>query len=66
MRCSIWYHLYNLKNVKDIYGGVLSLVTKMNTPPWMFFTFLKLNKWYQIAQRTTYVELRIIVMSGNI
>ena len=22
----IWYHLYNLKNVKNIYGGVLLLV----------------------------------------
>ena len=24
--------------------------TKSNTPPWVFFTFLKLYKWYQIAQ----------------
>ena len=28
--------------------------TKSNTPPWMFFTFFKLYKWYQIAQRITY------------
>ena len=27
--------------------------TKINTPPWVFFTFFKLYKWYQIAQRTT-------------
>ena len=27
--------------------------TKINTPPWVFFTFLKLYKWYQIAQRIT-------------
>ena len=26
MRCTIWYHLYNLKNVKNIHGGVLPLV----------------------------------------
>ena len=26
--------------------------TKINTPPWVFFTFLKLYKCYQIAQRT--------------
>ena len=26
---------------------------KINTPPWVFFTFFKLYKWYQIAQRTT-------------
>ena len=40
MRCSIWYYLYNF--------------TKINTPPWVLFTFLKLYKWYQIAQRITY------------
>ena len=27
-----------------------------NTPPWVFFTFFKLYKWYQIAQRTTFVR----------
>ena len=57
MRCAIWYHLNNLKNVKNTYGGVLILVklqieasnfTKINTPPWVFFTFFKLYKWYQI------------------
>ena len=26
MRCAIWYHLYNLKNVKNNHGGVLILV----------------------------------------
>ena len=60
MRCAIWYHLYYLKNVKNTHGGVLlyyescrflaSNFTKNNTPPWVFFTFLKLYKWYQIAQ----------------
>ena len=28
---------------------------KINTPPWVFFTFFKSYKWYQIAQRTTFV-----------
>ena len=46
MFCAIWYHLYNLKDVKN---------AKINTPPWVFFTFLKLYKWYQIAQRITFV-----------
>ena len=47
--CAIWYHLYNLKNMRNIHGGVLLLViTKSSTPPWVFFTFLKLYKWYQI------------------
>ena len=45
MRCAIWYHLYNLKNMKNTHGGVLHLVklqasaTKSNTPPWVFFVF---------------------------
>ena len=30
--------------------------TKINTPPWVFFTFFKLYKCYQIAQRITYKE----------
>ena len=31
--------------------------TKINTPPWMFLTFFKLYKWYQVAQRTTYLKM---------
>ena len=66
MRCAIWYHLYNLKNVKNTREGVLVLVklqaeackfTKINTAPWMFSTFFKLYKWYQIAQHITYIQL---------
>ena len=26
MRCAMWYHLYNLKNVKNTHAGVLLLV----------------------------------------
>ena len=49
MRCAIWYHLYNLKHVKNTHGGVLLLVksqakacnfNKSNTPPWLFAHFL--------------------------
>ena len=29
---------------------------KSNTPSWMFFTFFKLYKWYQIAQNITYIS----------
>ena len=58
MLCTIWYHLHYLKNVKNTHGGVVLLVTlqtkacnfiKSNTPPWVFFTFIKLYKWYQMA-----------------
>ena len=52
---AIWYHLYNLQNVKKTYGGMLLLVklqdsvckfTKSKMTPWMFFSFFKLYKWY--------------------
>ena len=50
MFCAIYYHFYNLKNVENTQGGVLLLVAcnsaKSNTPPWVFFTFFKLYKWY--------------------
>ena len=64
VRCAIWYHLRNLKSVKNTHGGVLLYVklqaeacnfTKSNIPPWVFFTFFKLYEWYQIAQSTTNV-----------
>ena len=43
MRCTIWYHLYNFKKVKDTHGGVLLEAeacnfTKSNTPPLFFFS----------------------------
>ena len=52
---AIWYHPYNIKNVKNTDGGLLLLVklqasacsfTKSNTPPWVFLTFFKLCTWY--------------------
>ena len=54
IRYTIWYHLYNLKNVKNTHEGVLLLVklqakacnfSKINTRPWVFFMFFKLGKW---------------------
>ena len=67
MRCAIWYDLYNLKNVKNTTRGGVSLLvklqasacnfTKSNTRPRVFFTFLKLYKCYQTAQRITYENL---------
>ena len=58
MRCSIWYHLNHEENVKNTFGGVLLLAynfTKSNTPPWMFFTFFRKKKRYQIMQSISYV-----------
>ena len=45
----IWYNLYNLK-VADACN-----FTKSNTPLWVFLTFLKLCKWYQIVQSIIYL-----------
>ena len=62
VRCAIWYHLCNLKNLKNTHEGVLILVklqapacnfTKINTLSWVFFAFFKSYKWYQIVQRST-------------
>ena len=55
MLCAIWYHLYNLKNVKkhpwrSVAFSKVAVFTKSNIPPWVFFSFFKLYKWYQIAQ----------------
>ena len=44
-------------NFSKVAGWSLQLF-KINTPPWVFFTLLKLSKWYQIAQRTTNVILK--------
>ena len=44
--CAIWYHLYNLRNVKNTLEGVFFLVkkacnfTKSDIRPWVFSRFL--------------------------
>ena len=49
MRCMIWYHLHNLKIVKNTQGGMLLLV-KLQA------------KWYQIVQNITNI---IWIFAGN-
>ena len=39
--------------------------TKSNTPPWVFFTFFKLYKWYQIAQNITYIWCDTKIFTEN-
>ena len=69
---AIWYHLYDLKNVKNI-GGVLLLAkfqteacyfSKSNVPPWVFYTFLKLNKSSHIV--ATGSEIVVLNMCWNV
>ena len=38
MFCAIWYHLYNLKNVKNTDGGVLLLVKLQTFSLQIYFT----------------------------
>ena len=48
MRCAIWYHLYNLKNMKNTHGGVLILVLKLTHLHGCFSRFLNCangTKW---------------------
>ena len=40
MFCAIWYHLYNLKNVKNTHEGVLLLVLKVTLLHGCFSRFL--------------------------
>ena len=74
MRCAIWYHLYNSKSVKHTHGGMLLLVkmqastcnfTKSNSPLWVFLTFFKLHKRYQIAQRITCHNFQVTYQTEN-
>ena len=44
----------------QIFDVLRDLVSKIDTPPWVFFTFFKLHKCYQIAQRTTYFHQRCL------
>ena len=58
VRCAIWYHLYNLKNVKNA-DEKWSL--KNSFPTKMFFTFFTLYKWYQIVQNVSYFTINKIL-----
>ena len=42
------------------------LFTKINTPPWVFFTFFKSYKWYQIAKGITYIDEIEIIIPGEV
>ena len=44
--CAIWYHMYNLKNVKSTHGGALwvFIYGYGYYPQWVFFAFFKLYK----------------------
>ena len=75
MLCAIWYHLCNLKNVKNTHRRVLSWAkllaevcnfTKSNTSPWVFLSLLnyyELYKQYQIVQNNWCKHIQLVVVS---
>lgn len=74
MRCVLWYHSCNFKNVKKRLGLLLlvMLQTKGNTPPQMFFTISKLYKLLQLpisldikAQFETIIEESKVLYPDN-
>ena len=64
MRCSIWYHLYNLKNVKNTHDPWRSVtfskvaVTKSNIPPWVFSHFLNCTNGTNCTALLPFVKIK--------
>ena len=60
MRCAFWYHSCIIKNVKNIYGGVLLLIKlqatllKVTFLSECFSRFFKSNKWYHMVQSISF------------
>ena len=54
----MWCFARFIKHEKHPWRSVTFKVAGLNfdTPPWAFFTFFKLHKWYQIAQHITYAN----------
>ena len=78
MRCAIWYHFYNFKNVRNTHGGVLLTLAasicnfiKSNIPQWVFSRFLnctngtKLRKASQCQLNLNKIEKIKIVRKRN-
>ena len=71
MRCTIWYHLPNLKNVKNTLRRALLLVnfTKSNTPSWVFPRILYCTSGNKSRNAShinfIVVELRVLKSRGN-
>ena len=54
MLCAIWYHLQNLRKVKNTHGGVLLLGKLQAFHQGCFLHLLIFYKCYQIAQNVSY------------
>ena len=56
MPYAIWYHLYNLKNVKNTHGGVLLLVTKVTLLHGCFSRFLNCKNGIELRNASMYTH----------
>ena len=54
------------KHEKHPWKSITFRKTKSNTPTWVFFTFFKMYKWYQIAQQIAYCHENIAVKEHKI
>ena len=62
MRCTIWYHLYNLKNVKNTHRGVLILV-KLQANFWQATNVTSSIPKYILEQNANKNNLSILKLS---
>ena len=46
-------HPWRSVTFSKVAGSKPASILKVITPPWVFFTFFELYKWYQIAQNIT-------------
>ena len=70
MLCVIWYHLYNLKNLKSTHGGVLFSVklqaeacnfTKSISSPWVFFLFSNCTNGTKLRNASYFIYIYIYI-----
>ena len=71
MLCAIWYHLHNLKNVKNTHGGVLLLVQLQAFKPATLLKVTLLHECFsrvlnctngtKLRQRTTYYHYYLVL-----
>ena len=63
--CEIWYHLCNIKNVKNTIGGVLLLVLEITLLHWCFLRFLNCTD-YTKSHNTSHINFQQQTNTYNI
>ena len=57
VHCPIWYHLYNLKKVKNTHGGVLILVVKLVVSEFATELLKKMQLWEKLVPWSKYLSI---------